>query len=180
MSGQAPWNLDDKEAGLVLAERNDSNVSMAVIAVAANWGPPISGRFDTDMLNVWFAVEDGLNAQRVVLYGTDSHISGRWREVGSFTKRSTTSAFGKTFGLYHFSGTPVEQFVVCLVDYAGDYHYDNNGGFGVNYRIVRYAGIQVTCIRTAAQSGEGRILVFPEIVGLIRSNTVDRVRLRDE
>ncbi|HME07237.1 MAG TPA: hypothetical protein VKG25_09310 [Bryobacteraceae bacterium] len=157
MSAQESWRLNEAEAEFVAARYFRTESVVSVLSILCNWGPPVSGRFDSDFLDIWVAADDSLSPKSVVLYGcTDA-----WHDIGEFVKSKTTNVHGKAVGLYRFSGWPVEEFVVRLTDHRGDPRYDNNGGYGVNYRLRRYGGLQLNCVRAAVQNW---ILVFPKLV----------------
>jgi hypothetical protein len=182
------WRLDQEENQRLASEppyRWDGGV--AVNSVVCNWGPPVSGRFDEDYLDIWVAADDSLKPSSVALYGRGQGSgfdpaepnSFGWRDVGEFVKIKSVTIDGKTVGMYQFSGTPVEEFVVRLVDHQGSHHYDNNGGYGVNYHLAPYAGVQLNCLRTGAEIygfiGEVQkyyqwILVFPRITRISGGN----------
>jgi hypothetical protein len=174
MSAPQAFELNQNEAGLVLAQHFSSATRLGMISISANWGPPIGGRFDEDFLVIWFAVDEELQPKEVLLYGTDPYRPNdiAWSECKAFSKLGVVDAHNKTFGLYYFSDQPVEQFVICVNDAVGRSYYDNNGGFGMNYRIKRYGGLQLNIVRSVSGAGESSILLFPRLVGLAGSSRV--------
>ncbi len=165
VSAQESWRLEESEVELVASSHFRAGAAASVISILGNWGPPVTGRFDEDFLDIWVAADDSLRPQSVSLYGRENTFEASsdspWRDIGEFSKSKTANIHGRAVGLYHFSGLPVEEFVIRLTDHRGDHHYDNNGGYGVNYRLRRYGGFQLTCVRAAVQNW---ILVFPKII----------------
>ena len=185
------WKIEENEIERIASKTFHPHAIVSVVSIVSFSGPPISGRYDEgDYLDVWAAVDESFNARSVVLYGcgTLSEDPNRpnWRDIGEFSKCKTVKIGGRFVGLYRFSGPPVDEFVVRLTDHHGEQHYDNNGGFGVNYRLRRYQGLQLTCVRTTnvqVTYGDGQsnctnwILVFPSIVGLWGADGVAHVQL---
>ncbi|GHV07482.1 hypothetical protein AGMMS50229_14400 [Campylobacterota bacterium] len=104
---------------------------IALIAIDGNWGPPISGRFDSDFLNIWAAVPAG-NKGEVILQGGRN---GQWNISIPF------QPLGKPekISLYklHLSvqGEFPDEFVIRL-NCGAETFYDNNDG--QNYRLTPY------------------------------------------
>jgi hypothetical protein len=175
MRAQEAWRLNEFEVELVASSRFRSGSDVAVVSIVCNYGAPIPRRTDDDFLDVWAAVDESLNPRSIALYGcgtiNEDPAVANWRDIGEFSKSKTADINGRSMGLYHFSGPPVAEFVVRLTDHRGDYHYDNNGGYGVNYRLRRWYGFQVNCVRAAMQDHRDWILIFPRVVGIGSSGT---------
>ncbi len=185
------WKIEETEIEAIASKTFPPHAVVSVISIVCFSGAPISGRYDEgDYLDVWAAVDESVNARSVVLYGcgTLSEDPNRpnWRDIGEFARCKTVEIGGRSVGLYRFSGAPVDEFVVRLTDQLGEEHYDNNGGFGVNYRLRRYQGLQLTCVRTTSvlvtyggseTKRSNWILVFPNIVGVWGADGVAHVQL---
>ena len=103
------------------------------IAASGNWGPPISGRFDTDFFDLWAAAAaDDKGA--VVLQGARN---GVWNIQSPFQLAEKT----EQFNLYkiHLPGQYdyPDEFVIRFDTEEGPF-YDNNNG--QNYRIKAWGG----------------------------------------
>jgi len=192
MSAQEKWRLQEDEIQRLASRLFHPDSAVAVISILCNWGPPVSGRFDEDFLDVWAVTDDSLRPKSLVLYGCgvagDSQpVSTRaWRDVGEFGKSKAVDVTGRPVGLYHYSSSlPVDQFVVRLTDSRDEYHYDNNGGYGIDYHLHRYHGLQLNCVRTARSvvGVDGQddpmnwILVFPRLIELQGDLGIARVTL---
>jgi hypothetical protein len=184
MSAQEAWRLDESEVELLASSQFRAGAAVSVMSILCNWGAPVSGRFDSDFLDVWVAADESLSPRSVALYGRGGwpdSASSPWRDIGEFVKSKTADINGRAVALYHFSGLPVEEFVVRLTDHRGDHHYDNNGGYGLNYRLRPYQGFQLTSVRAAMQasavyqSSRNWILVFPRLIGIRGSAGVAEV-----
>jgi hypothetical protein len=115
-----------------------------LIAVDGNWGPPVSGRFDTDFLNIWAVVMEKGN---LVLQGARD---GAWNIELPFESMEKVGEL-KLYKL-HLSGQSgfPNEFVVRF-DTGTESFYDNNQGR--NYQIPAYGGYFVS-----AAPGEGCIM----------------------
>ena len=118
--------------------------AVAVVAVQYNWGPPISGRFDTDFLEVWVAAV-GTRPGAVWLHGARN---GQWNVDRELPYRSTVMAGGTPVSLYSSNegGAMPDEFCVQLIGESGHSHWDSNGGFGINYHLVPYQGYGASVI----------------------------------
>lgn len=187
MNAQEAWRLEESEVQLVAASRWRPGTPVSVVSILCNWGAPVSGRYDPDFLDIWVVADDSLNPSAIVLHGCSTGSEGtsgsRWLDIGEFVKIETADINGRSVGLYHYSGPPVDEFVVRLTDHRGSHHYDNNGGYGVNYRLRRYHGFQLNCVRTSIRAAANStdpadwILVFPGLVGLRGAGGIAQVSL---
>jgi hypothetical protein len=182
-STQEAWRLDEDEVELVASSYFRSDAILSVISIVSYYGAPVSGRFEDDFLDIWAAADDSFNPRSVTLYGcgTMSEDPNRpiWRDLGEFAKSRTVNIKGRAVGLYRFSGSPVDEFVVRLTDHQGNHHYDNNGGYGANYHLRRYHEFQLNCVRATTQKRGDWILLFPKIVGIRGAGGVATVGLED-
>jgi hypothetical protein len=181
MSAQEAWRLEENEVELVASSHFRSDAVVSVISIVCNYGAPVSGRYDDDFLDIWVAADESLIPRSVTLYGCgtmyEDPLHPNWRDIGEFAKSKTADINGRAVGLYHFSGPPVDEFVVRLADDRGNHYYDNNGGYGANYHIRRYGGFQLNCVRATPQNQQNWILLFPRIVGIRGSAGVASVGL---
>ena len=111
-----------------------------LLAVDYNWGPPISGRFDTDYLNVWAAVS-GQPSGSLFLQGQG--VDGAWDLELPFQPVGQVQGEGSgtvtVFSLQAGEQSQFPQQFVLRFDFAdGSSIYDNNGGR--NYALVPYQG----------------------------------------
>jgi hypothetical protein len=185
------WKIEETEIEAIATQTFPQQAVVSVISVVCFSGPPVSGRYDEgDYLDVWAAVDESLHAKSVVLYGcgtlSEDPNCPDWRDINELARCKTLQIRGRSVSVYRFSGAPVDEFVVRLTDSRGQTHYDNNGGFGVNYRLRRYQGLQVSCVRASnafvsyggSQTKRTNwILVFPNIVGVRGADGVARVEL---
>ena len=148
-----PFTLDLQDVSTI-ARSIDRSVLVRLAALDCNWGAPVSGRFDTDFLQVWAVVDARMQPQRVSL-------SGR-RFEDAWNVHAELSCVGEVEGrgLYYLALSSQTQFptefVVLLETQNGSIYYDNNGGFGVNYRLTPYAGRVTSAVVGASQkSGSG-------------------------
>ena len=186
VSAQEDWRLEQSEVELLASKQFPADAVVSVMSILCNWGAPVSGRYDPDFLDIWVAADDSFNPRSVALCGCEAAGSySYWRDIGEFVKSKTADINGRAVCIYHFSGPPVDEFVVRLTDHRGEYHYDNNGGFGVNYHLGRYRGFQLTCVRTATQfsrnfqNQRNWILVFPKLIQTEGTEGVARVSLKE-
>jgi hypothetical protein len=189
MTAQEHWRLEESEVELVASSQFHSETVVSVISILCNWSPPISGRCDPDFLDIWVAADESLNPKSIAVYGCEAMFEGsgysHWRDTGVFVRSKTAEIGGRAVGLYHFSGSPIDEFVVRLTDHRGEHHYDNNGGYGVNYHLRRYHGFQLTCVRAAIQLStihqdhRNWILVFPRLVEIRGSDGIAQVSLEE-
>ncbi len=191
MNEHKDWRLDAREAELLASNQFPDSSVVSVMSIVCNWGPPISGRFDSDYLDVWIAADESLQPKSIVLHGCESASwegdrCAPWRDVGECIRSKSVDLHGRAVGIYRFSGQPIDQFVVRLTDGQGNQHYDNNGGYGINYRLHRYRGLQLNCVRTSNQvpfrpdpqeSYDHWLLVFPRLVRIEGQESVARVSM---
>jgi hypothetical protein len=120
-----------------------------LLALDYNWGPPISGRFDTDYLNVWAGVS-GQPEGTLFLQGQG--VNGSWdvelpfQPVGIVPGQggAAVTVYSLAVGSqYQFP----QQFVLRFDLAGGGSIYDNNGGR--NYALVPYLGRGASAVSTA-------------------------------
>ncbi len=111
---------------------------VAVVAVQYNWGPPVPGRFEADFLEIWVAAA-GERPGEVALHGARE---GRWGIEKELAFRSTVMGEEGPLSLYCLTdGIDMpDEFAIELLDREGGRHWDNNGGYGCNYRLTPYRG----------------------------------------
>ncbi len=159
-----PFTLDANAAAAIAATMKNSPVSLA--ALDCNWGPPVSGRFDTDFLQAWACAQTALKPKSVTLEGAKDDSD--WNIRGDF---SPVQAVGD-LTLYFLSmsyGFP-NQFVIRMETEDGAVYCDNNGGYGVNYRLKSYGGRVTSAVagnpgQTGAGAPHGAIWLLPRFTG---------------
>jgi hypothetical protein len=132
---------------LTLAKQTASG-AVHLVAVEYNWGPPISGRFDTDFFNIWAAVWAGVGAGSLFLQGKNTN--GEWSI--NIPLEWTASFMNSDHVKYEFFSLALEYqsafptaFVLRFESNNGDTSYDNNRG--CNYSIEPWRGWGVSAIR---------------------------------
>jgi len=127
------------------------------VCIDYNWGPPVSGRCDIDFLQIWVAVKSDVDAATVSLVG---QFNGEkfWNAYFEFNFVKNTHNNYKLYLLQAEGRLPVE-FVIKLECTDGSTHYDNNGGYGINYKLSPYQGRF-----TSAHAGEDHIQVYSKFV----------------
>jgi hypothetical protein len=142
---------------LTLAQQT-ARGEVRLIAAEYNWGPPISGRFDTDFMHIWAAARVGTGS--LFLHG--QRTNGDWSIDIPFERAASfTTPDHVDYDFYSLTlGSPQDfptQFVLRLDRGNGENRYDNNNG--ENYRIEPYRGPGVSAIRHGAAIFDlGRIL----------------------
>jgi hypothetical protein len=114
-------------------------MAVAFLARQSNWGPPISGRFDTDFHYIWAAADKALEPSTLnLLADVDQYWHPKiWSDRLTFDPVSDIDGHRLYFlsSPGHFS-----EFALRLTAASGARYYDNNGGFGLNYRIAPRSG----------------------------------------
>ncbi len=131
--------MTKKQAIALAAQVNSATVKL--VAMDYNWGPPISGRADSDSMNFWVKVkceEEG----KLFLQGKT--VSGGWdldiefKKVGSYKEKNSSNKFT----LYHLSMNAQyqfpEEFVIRFNTKTETEYYDNN--LSENYSISPFGG----------------------------------------
>jgi hypothetical protein len=120
-----------------------------LLGVDYNWGPPVSGRFDTDYLTVLAGVSGGLAG---TLYLQGQGVDGSWDLELPFEEAGMVRGSGQnvevmayTLSVGQQSQFP-QQFVLRYDVAGGPSLYDNNGGR--NYALVPYGGRGATAVST--------------------------------
>jgi hypothetical protein len=129
-----------------LLEQRAKPMPVQLVAIDYNWGPPVSGRFDNDFCQIWAAVRKDLKPKEVRLLGNyDRNLGpGQWSDALVFEKRRDCGELE-----LYFLDSPLAlatEFVVAMLTTDGRMFYDNNGGYGINYRLVQYMGRGTTAI----------------------------------
>lgn len=136
-----------QEDAITLAQQVPVN-GVQLLGLDCNWGPPVSGRFDTDYLNVWAGVS-GQTSGNLFLQGQG--VGGSWdlelpfQVVGPV--QGEGSAVVTVYSLavgsqYQFP----QQFVLRFDMTGGGSLYDNNGWR--NYALVPYQGRGANAVST--------------------------------
>ena len=131
-----------------------STPPVCLVALDCNWGPPVSGRFDSDFLQVWAGADTNLKPKRVSLLGARDNLE--WNIEVNLDPVSTV---GKMQLFFVALGSQLEfpnRFVIRMESNDGSVFYDNNGGHGVDYRLVPYGGrMTLAVIGDGAKTGPG-------------------------
>jgi hypothetical protein len=64
----------------ILSPNLSTKIPVLFVAIDYNWGPPISGRFDVDFLQIWAAAKTSIGPKTVRLlgnYGPKSNLGRR-------------------------------------------------------------------------------------------------------
>ena len=139
----------------ILDQSIAAKTPVAMVALDYNWGPPVSGRFDTDFVQIWAAARIDLHPRQVKLLLKYHWQPQNWSEDLAFSHICDRD----THSLY-FLGIPfpIAEFVIKLETENSQFFYDNNGGYGCNYRLEPYSGRGTTAV-----AGDGAIWNFPTI-----------------
>jgi hypothetical protein len=121
---------------LALKKAKSLSDDCRVLLVCADglWGPPISGRFDSDSFDIW-AVTRAKDFGSVYLQGC--HYD-QWNIDKQFEQKKIGS-----YTLHHLEVLGQDYYpkdFVLRFDMAHESFYDNNGGYGANYHITPYSG----------------------------------------
>jgi hypothetical protein len=99
VNAQEGWRLEEREVELVASRQFHLEAAVSVMSILCNWGSPISGRFDTDFLDIWAAADEALSPRCVVVYGCEATFDGsghsQWRDTGEFVKSKTADVSGR-------------------------------------------------------------------------------------
>jgi hypothetical protein len=138
---------------------------VCLVALDSNWGAPVSGRFDTDFLQVWAAADSRLKPQQVSLSGARNN-SG-WDIHADFELVSTVGDRQLYYLAFSSQYQFPSEFVIQMKAGDGTVHWDNNGGYGVNYRLVPYAGRVTSAVvgsqsKTSPAAPDGAIWLLPK------------------
>ncbi len=132
---------------------------VCLVALDCNWGPPVSGRFDTDFLQVWAAAATSLKPKRVSLWGESlwpARDNSEWNIEVNLNPVSTEGEMLLFFSELGSRSEFPDQFVIRMESEDGSVFYDNNGGYGVNYRLVRCGGRMTSAVvGDGAKTGPG-------------------------
>lgn len=140
------FTLTEADAATLLQQTVARSTPVALVALDYNWGPPVSGRFDNDFLQIWVAGRLDLHPQEIRLIGNyGRHLdSMKWSDELAFRYMRNCG----THGLYYLSNAVglATELAVMMVCENGCIYYDNNGGYGKNYRLIPYRGRGTTAI----------------------------------
>lgn len=139
--------LTEANAADILEQTIARNTPVALVALDYNWGPPVSGRFDTDFVQIWAAARTDVRPRAVKLLLRRPWESEKWDEMPFQLMREC-----EHHGLYFVDAGLLSEFVIKLETEDGRLYFDNNGGYGVNYRLNQYGGRGTTAV-----AGEGAI-----------------------
>jgi hypothetical protein len=141
-------NVLSKKEVVALAKQQNYPDTVKLVSIDFNWGPPISGRFDTDRMNLWAKVK---NTEKGKLYMQGKNLHGNWdihiplQKIGSYKENDSENKFTLyNLSLNDSSKFPVE-FVLRYETESGNKYYDNNNGR--NYVLTPYQqyGSSVIC-----------------------------------
>ena len=139
--------LTDDDAKALARQKAGNTVSF--IALDCNWGPPISGRADTDYFEIWAAAKKEGKGSKAGK-GDKVYVQGARNGVWDVDVEMKKIADLDNHTLYHLSmgvgSDAPEEFVIRLVREDGTTLYDNNGN--KNYRVSRYIGHSVSAVAT--------------------------------
>lgn len=150
--------LSEANATDILEQVVGNQTRVALVALDYNWGAPISGRFDYDFCQIWAAARLDLRPQCLKLLAN-------YDQYGPTQSWSDKLAFElvKDCGSHRLYFLHVRslftEFAIKLETENGQDYYDNNGGFGRNYRIVPHSGRGTTAV-----AGDGAIRFLKDIV----------------
>lgn len=149
------FTLTESSVVEILSSNLDTNIPVLLVAIDYNWGPPISGRFDVDFLQLWAAAKTSIGPKTVRLLGNygPKHTwvdDLQFQHVRDCGERQLYLVDQGSAGLS-------TEFVIKLETTNGQVYYDNKGT--ANYRLEPYIGRG-----TSAVAGEGAIWSFPGFV----------------
>jgi hypothetical protein len=150
-----PFTLTESSVVHILSPNLGTNTPVLLVAIDYNWGPPVSGRFDVDFLQVWAAAKTSIGPKTVRLLGNYGP-NRTWVDDLQFEHVKDCHE-RQLYLLDQGSAGLSTEFVIKLETTNGEVYYDNNGG--VNYRLEPYQGRG-----TSAVAGEGAIWSFPHFV----------------
>ena len=149
------FTLTESSVVDILKPNLSTNAPVLFVAIDYNWGPPISGRFDEDFLQVWAAAKTEIGAKTVRLLGNYGP-NRTWVDDLLFEHVRDCGKRQLYLLLRGYNPLPTE-FVVKMEAADGQVYYDNNNGS--NYRLEPYKGRS-----TSAVAGEGAIWSFEGFV----------------
>jgi len=158
MERKEKLTLNEANATDLLEQIVKERTPVALVALDYNWGAPVSGRFDRDFYQIWAAARIDLRPKCMKLLANDDQIysPASWSDKLTFDFVKDC----KTHRLYLLCGQNLfSQFAIKLETEDGQVYYDNNGGFGVNYRINPHSGRGTTAV-----AGDGAIWDLKGIV----------------
>ena len=149
------FTLTESSVVNILSPNLGTNIPVLLVAIDYNWGPPTSGRFDVDFLQIWAAAKTSIAPKTVRLLGNygPNHTwvdELQFQPVRDCGERQLYLLDQGAVGLS-------TEFVIKVETTNGQVYYDNNGG--ANYRLEPYVGRG-----TSAVAGDGAIWSFPGFV----------------
>jgi hypothetical protein len=147
-----------------------STPPVCLVALDCNWGPPVSGRYDNDFLQVWAAADTSLKPKRVSLLG--ARDNSEWNIEVHLDPVSTV---GKMQLYFVARGSQFEfpnRFVIRMESEDGSVFYDNNGGHGADYQLVAYGGRMTSAVigdgaKTGPGAPNGAIWLLPKFTSYV-------------
>ncbi|MGK3958974.1 hypothetical protein WMF38_38695 [Sorangium sp. So ce118] len=122
--------------------------SVELVAVDYNWGPPISGRYDSDYLNLWAVVGGDMEG---TLYLQGQEMDGEWSINAPFKFIQTVQGHDSLLRFHALKLESMSQFprefVLRFDGRNGHVTYDNNRGS--NYRLEPYLRRGASAIATS-------------------------------
>jgi len=147
-----PYTLSENNAVDILKAMPKTHEKLRFICIDYNWGPPVSGRADKDFLQLWVAVKGDVQVKTVSLSG-QFNCEKTWNAHQEFSFVKNVDDY-KLYLLQAEGRLPIE-FILKLACKDGSVHYDNNGGYGLNYKLSPFIGRF-----TSAHAGEDHIHIF--------------------
>lgn len=145
------YALTKEQAIALAAQKGLRGEGVGLTAIDYNWGPPVSGRFDSDWMHVWACWAGDPESGSMHLQGTqwddDWALDSLFEIVGTVLHRRMSSALT----LFHLDlkGPFPTEFVLRFDHSDGRRLYDNNGND--NYAIpvrVGYWGRGLSALAT--------------------------------
>jgi len=134
-----------------------------LVAASVYWGPPTTQPTHPDYFTVWAAAPATSNASNIFLHYTDTANNPSWSNSPAFEFVKHVDEF-LLFRLQFRGRFPLE-FVLLMESRTGGRFYDNNGGYGVNYRLHPHRGHASNVLVTNNIIAETKSFhVFSEII----------------
>jgi hypothetical protein len=156
-----PFTLTESSVVDILTPNLRTNTPVLLVAIDYNWGPPVSGRFGVDFVQLWAAAKSNIGPKTVRLLGNcgPNHTwvdDLQFQHVRDCGERQLYLLVQQ--GPIGRGPDPLPtEFVIKLETADGQVYYDNNNGS--NYRLKPYLGRS-----TSAVEGQGAIRIFEGFV----------------
>ena len=155
MNSLHKFTLTESNVIDILRPNLSTNIPVLLVAIDYNWGPPVGRRFDVDFLQIWAAAKTSIGPKTVRLLGNYGP-NQTWVDDEQFQHVKDCGERQLYLLQSYPRPTPTYfEFVIKLETTNGQVCYDNNGGFGVNYRLKPHVGLG-----TSAVAGDGAIWNF--------------------